>query len=148
MNFIKTCEDIFMNQFPYTKKNRIADVLKLIQYLGLDDTARNYAVKTPTVQKDLGKPASNSNWLEIAKQHSELFRVTEKDSVALIIRTLKRDSTKNICSEEEIKMLIDMALELYKIQIEHSRAWKFWLPALGAFIGLLISTIFLGLLKA
>lgn len=128
-----------MNKLPYTKKNRIADVLKLIQYLGLDDTARNYYVKTPTVQKDLGAPSSNSHWLKIAQEHSELFRVTEKDSVALIIRTLKGDSTKNICSKEEIKMLIDMALELYRTQLEHSRAWKFWLPVFGAFLGALLS---------
>lgn len=131
-----------MNKFQYTKKNRIADVLKLIQYLGLDDESRNYYVKTESVQKTLGCPVSSNNdsWLEIAKQHNEFFRVQESGAVALVLRVLRGKSAKETCSIEEIKMLMDTALELYKIQIEHSRAWKFWLPALGAFIGVLISS--------
>jgi len=135
-----------MKKLPYTKNNRISDVIRLIQYLGLDKEGKYYYPELNAAKEALGFPASdkNNSWLSIAKQHGEFFVVTDSKAIALATRILKRERKEEVCSYEEIKMLTDIALHIYQIQLEHSRAWKFWLPAIVAFIIGLLSS---GLLK-
>ena len=83
MPFGKQEAQSHMKERPYTKPGRLSDVLALIQVLAFDpDTHRS---DLGIINKELGPPSStrDASWLTLAKEHRELFRVSEKAEHAL-----------------------------------------------------------------
>ncbi|MCX5715038.1 MAG: hypothetical protein NT033_09660, partial [Candidatus Omnitrophica bacterium] len=64
-----------MKELPYTKKNRLADVLALIQVLALYKHA--FRTQGGIKEEFQGEPISAESWISVAKEHQEFFRVRE-----------------------------------------------------------------------
>ena len=69
------------NKLPYTKPNRLADVLALIQVLAL---AKYRHRSDKGITGDMqGSPRSASTWEEISQDHPEFFRVNVKERLGI-----------------------------------------------------------------
>jgi len=76
----------------YLKRERLADVLALIQVLALDEKAKR---SEDGRQKELqGQPRSSDSWRQLGKEHPELFRV--HDEAGAPISLVARYVTPNI----------------------------------------------------
>ncbi len=76
----------------YLKKDRLANVLALIQVLALDEKAKR---SEDGLQKELqGQPRSSDSWRQVGKEHPEFFRV--HDEVDAPISLVARYVTPNI----------------------------------------------------
>lgn len=126
-----------MKKFSYTKKYRLADVLALIQVLAMYE----YAHRTHDgIQKEFqGDPRSAGSWIQIAKEHQEFFRVREGKGteISLIARHAK-EGYPELTSEYTAK-LMETAIKIHDSQLNSSRSWTFWMPVIGAFIGVLFA---------
>lgn len=102
---------------PYTKRNRLADVLRLIMGLALDKQVRSRVVGYKALDKSIGSPLSASNWLTIAEEHREIFAV-ENAAKGSEIYIFLRD--RNVASEtlppDIIIELINKAVKEYDRQ--------------------------------
>lgn len=117
--------------FPYTKPNRLGEVLWLIQILGLDDAGQR---QVETLQS-LKAPLSGDNWEEIAKEHPELFHISKRigTEISLIARRYQ-EKTPPLPPDYSAK-LIETAIKIYDSQLNHSRWWIYLMPIVGAFVG-------------
>jgi hypothetical protein len=118
-------------RFPYTKSNRLGDVLWLIQILALHDTAQ----RTVDALQKLRIPLSEDSWDEIGDEHPELFYISKGKGIeiSLIARRYKEGTPQ--LSLEDTSKLIDMAIKTCDSQLNHSRWWVHLIPLVGAFIG-------------
>jgi len=75
-----------MTKRPYTKHGRLADVLALIQVLAFDP--HTHRSEAHVIDKEIGTPCSAKGWVELAKEHPEMFRVSDeaKRPLSLIAR--------------------------------------------------------------
>lgn len=128
------------NSNPYLKEGRLADVLSLIQVLGLDSLT--YRSETGSDGEDgkgglthelKAKPSSADSWLTIAKEHKEFFRVdeTKKYPISLICRHIYK--TSPTLNEEEfdrsfIHQLMSVAIELHDREVKRAQGWTFYIP--------------------
>jgi hypothetical protein len=123
-----------MNKRPYLIKNRLSDVLSLIQVLALDK--HGHRSDTGLKNELQGNPKSAESWTAIAKAHPEFFRVAEEGEhqVSLVARhvTEINDNGVRTLPPDIIKTLIQIALELYDKQKEMAGWWKVWLPIMVA----------------
>ncbi len=123
----------------YLKDNRLADVIALIQILGL----HGYRHRTEGgIVKDAAQPSPRSakEWKDIANDHPEFFRVDDeaKFGVSLVSRHVlpKDKNEERELPEGFINLLIQTALTLHDRQLERARFWKMFLPPLiAALIG-------------
>ena len=129
-----------MTKRSYTKPGRLADVLALIQVLAFDpDTHRS---ESGIINKELGPPSSSDDgWITLAKEHRELFRVSDEatHALSLVARHVQpSDPTKKRppLSPEFTQVLIETALELHDRQVEAADRWRYFMPA--AITGVLV----------
>lgn len=117
--------------FPYTKPNRLGEVLWLIQTLALEDAGQR-VVDTLQNKK---KPVSGDNWEEIAKEHPELFHISKRTGteISLIARRYQEGALQ--LPPEHTAKLIETAIKIYDSQLNHSRWWIYLMPVVGAFVG-------------
>jgi hypothetical protein len=132
-----------MKKRPYLEVNRLADVISLIQILGLH-AYRHRTERGLTQDAAQPNPRSARDWKEIAKEHPEFFRVddSEKFGVSLISRhVLPKDRN----DERElppgfVQLLIQTALQLHTSQLQESRFWiQIVLPVVTAILGSVLS---------
>lgn len=117
--------------YPYTKPNRLGDVLWLIQILALHNTAQ----RTVETLENMKVPLSASSWDKIGDEHPELFHVSRGigTEISLIARRYQ-EGTPQLFPDHTAK-LIETAIKIYDSQLIHSRWWTFLMPVAGAFIG-------------
>jgi len=129
-----------MRELPYTKKNRLADVLALIQVLAMYKQAfRTEEGIKKEFQRD---PVSAESWVKIAEEHREFFRVRRGKGVeiSLIVRYAQENHAE--LKPELTATLMETAIKIHDSQLNLSRGWTFWLPVVGAFIGSVLAILF------
>jgi hypothetical protein len=127
----------------YTKPGRLADVLALIQVLGLDEHA--HRSESGLLRELQGAPDSASSWTSLASAHREFFRV-EADGehvVSLIARHVTPKNSNGIrdVTPEFVGRLLDSAIELHDRQVRRDDRWAFWVPVVVAMIAGLFSIV-------
>lgn len=130
---------------PYGKDGRLQNVLALIQVL-------SYSPKTRRTEDGMMtelKRAPNdgcSSWIELAKQHSEFFRVKEVDGksshVSLIARNAQQsiadedgDFAKPVLTSDIANKLMEFAVELHDKEMRRKHLWR------TVFIPLVVSVV-------
>ena len=128
--------------------------MALIQVLSYDKiTSQSEAGLSNELQS---KPATHSSWIELAKEHTEFFRVREgtddeddkkKDLVSLVSRFVlpKIEGTKNRppLESDVVNKLMEIAVEIHDRQSERQdRFWKLYVPIIVAVIVLSGNVIF------
>jgi len=120
----------------YLKKNRLSDVLALIQVLSLDKLSKRSETGLLTEFKI--SPKSGTNWTSIALEHPEFFRVDpdKKQSISLVARhvTELNESGKRELSIDFVKVLLNLAIELHKIEKDAANSWKVWVAIIAVII--------------
>jgi hypothetical protein len=130
-----------MTKGAYTKPDRLSDVLALIQVLALDvDTHRSEDGLNVELQ---GPPLSAAQWIVLAKEHREFFRVSAKaDQVSLVARhVLPPDAERKrpTLAPDFTSELLRTAINLHDRQINFAERWKYFVPIWPALItGLLL----------
>lgn len=117
--------------FPYTKPNRLGEVMWLIQILALRNTGQP---TVDTLQK-MKKISSADSWDKLGDEHPELFHVSRGTGteISLIARRYQEDAPQ--LSPEHTAKLIETAIKIYDSQLNHSRWWVYLMPVVGAFVG-------------
>ncbi|MDD5236302.1 MAG: hypothetical protein PHU91_01325 [Candidatus Omnitrophica bacterium] len=129
-----------MKELPYTKKNRLADVMALIQVLAMYKEAHR---TEEAIRNEFQRsPLSAETWIKIAEEHREFFRLREGKGkeISLIARHAQEDY--NTLDSDYTTRLMETAIKLHDSQLESSRWWTFWLPVIGAFLGALLAIFF------
>jgi hypothetical protein len=141
---------------PYTKRDRLADVLALIQVLALDRAAHRSegAVGQGGIADELqGPPRSATTWYALAGEHPEFFRVNpgSEHGLSLAARhVLPRESgqPKATLPHEFTSVLLQTAITLHDRQVSRADFWKSLLPSLIAGALAIISGVSVALLAA
>lgn len=151
---------------PYiANPNRLADLIAAIQILG---TYRFASRPIEKWEKRLGRiPVSAADWKVVFAQHPEFF-TTQGDDISLVWRRsrernydtftrslLSREDAMKLAQEEsedhelrlsrppldtaEISQLVDIAIRLHEREINHAQERRWWITAVLAVIGLIIS---------
>jgi hypothetical protein len=87
----------------------------------------------------LGPPSSADGWISLAKEHRELFRVSDeaKRPLSLVARHAQPvipndpDKKRPPLSPEFTQTLINTAIELHDRQMETASRWKHFIPLGG-----------------
>lgn len=115
-----------MSKRPYTEPGRLADVLALIQVLALDaDTHRSES----GIKKELqDNPISAKDWIPLAKEHPEFFRVdpAREHGLSLVARhVLPHEPTqpRPSLSPDFTSVLLRAAVDLHDRQAKVSE-WR------------------------
>ena len=121
----------------YHDPQRLADVLALIQVLGMDEhTHRSESGLASELQ---GPPQTAKTWPEIAQQHPEFFRVKPdgEHRVSLIARHVVPEDAagRHPISADHVSKLLELAVELHDREVRRSQQWHVWLPVLSVVIG-------------
>ncbi len=126
-----------MKELPYTKKNRLADVLALVQVLAMyKETCRTQDGIEAEFQ---GPPMSAESWISLAKEHQEFFRVRKgKGTEISLIARYANENHAPLTSDYTAK-LMETAITMHPRQLKMSRGWTFWMPVIGAFVGVLLA---------
>ena len=151
---------------PYiANPKRLADLIAAIQVLG---SYRFASRKLDKWTKRLGRtPVSADSWLTVFKEHPEFFTF-DKENVSLVWRRsrernydtfqrklLTREEALELSKFEneinevrlsrppldtiEISKLVDIAINLHEREIKHAQERRWWITAVLALIGLIIS---------
>ena len=121
----------------YLRKDRLADVLALIQVLALDEDSYR---SEPGLEDELqGKPSSAGSWLEVGKEHPEFFRVNTNK--ACPVSLVSRHVTPKIEDQRKldpgfVQTLLNIAVELHDREAKrHDRAWAIIQTIVAGFVG-------------
>jgi hypothetical protein len=125
-----------MEEGLYLKTGRLADVLALIQVLGIDEHAYR---SEDGIQHDIGEPKSALSWKRIAKDHPEFFRVSPdaERGMSLLARHVapRVEGEKSYGLKRElIEALLKTAIELHDREFAKSEQWKHIVPLVAAFV--------------
>jgi len=125
-----------MSSNRYLIKNRLCEVLALIQVLALDKRGHR---SEGGLKKELSdKPVSAVTWEQIASEHPEFFRVDsgKEASISLVSRHVTELNENGIreLSPDLIKKLLETAIELYNIQKDEANKWNVWIPVIAVAI--------------
>jgi hypothetical protein len=153
------------NISPYIAyQNRLEDLIAAIQVLGTYGFASRELYKW---EARLGrKPVSAENWLIVFKQHPEFFTIQD-ENISLVWRrsrernydtyeqtVVSRDNERSLREKEktserrlsrpplnatEVSQLIDIAIRLHEREIQHRQERRWWVTAVIAIIGLIVS---------
>jgi hypothetical protein len=121
----------------YLKKNRLADVLALIQVLALDEDS--YRSEKGLEYELQGKPSSATSWLEVGRDHPEFFRVNSNRECPVSL--VSRHVTPKIEDQRKldpgfIQILLNIAVELHDREAKrHDRAWGIIQTVVAGFVG-------------
>ena len=137
-----------MSEKSYLKNGRLVEVLALIQVLSYDKiTSRSESGLSRELQSE---PATASSWIELAKEHTEFFRVREgiddgdnkkKDLISLVSRfvlpKIKDTNNRPQLESDVVNKLMEIAVEIHDRQSERrDHFWKFYIPLIVALIAL------------
>ena len=124
-----------MTRDAYLRPNRLEDVIFLIQYLGMGE---HYAMeKAGGPPEEVGpRSASDGQWVSIAREHPEFFRVTDAESVTLAQRYYRRNGQGKPPPLQvgEVQQLIQNAISLQERQAKRSEVWKTWATFIAAVV--------------
>lgn len=97
----------------YLRKERLGDVITLIQILALNPNFLYRTSEKLTIA--LGRPKSEQTWQELAKEHNEFFRLNGDKNIVLLTRYAISHNQREqaALSIDETKMLIESAIDLY-----------------------------------
>ena len=129
-----------MTKRPYTKHGRLADVLALIQVLAFDP--HTHRSEAHVIDKEIGTPCSAKGWVELAKEHPEMFRVSDeaKRPLSLIARHVQPvipgdpDKKRQPLTSEFTQTLLKTAIDLHDRQVEEAKWWKHLTPLWAALL--------------
>ena len=128
---------IFNRKEKYIKDGRLEDVLGLIQVLALDE--ESHRSESWLVTKLPAKPISSENWISLAKDHPEFFRVVDgkRFPVSLVARHVSEEkgTKRPPLTPEQTQSLLSTAIELHDRQIKRSQRWTVLIPIWVAVIG-------------
>ena len=127
----------------YSIDGRLEDVLALIQVLALHEFSHR---SSSGLKKELKKdPISSKEWIDIAKEHQEFFRVVEQktNSISLVARHLSKDENndRKPLSSEQTQTLLNTAIELHDRQLKRESRWAVLIPVWVAVLGGLFTLI-------
>lgn len=121
-----------MAKGPYTKPNRLADVLALIQVLALDKHAhRSQEGITEELQ---GQPRSSTDWYRLAAEHPEFFRVNPESEHGLSLAARhvlprEQDQPRPTLQPEFTSVLLQTAITLHDRQVSKAERFRsLWPP--------------------
>jgi hypothetical protein len=131
---------------PYLKPGRLEDVIFLIQYLGREDEAYFEADDKEEKVLDYHTPKSLGNWLRVADDHPEFFRIagsTEKKSVYLWHRYYEKGekNKRPPLNFSQVQALVDNVLKIHERQVKQDERVKWALPLWGAFVGVILNCV-------
>src|SRR4030042_4014883 len=121
-----------MKELPYMKKNRLADVLALIQVLALYKHA--FRTQSGITEEFQGEPISAESWLHVAREHQEFFRVREGKGVEISLIARYAQENHAPLDPGYTAKLMETAIKIHDSQLNSSRWWTFWMPVIGAFL--------------
>ena len=107
------------NSRAYLLWGRLEDVMSLIQVLALAPHAHRAESALQTVLRD--KPQSAGTWMEIARSHSEFFRVyegTKGPSASLVARHVLPKEGGRKLSPEFVSSLMMAAVQIHAGQLQ------------------------------
>jgi hypothetical protein len=128
----------------YLIPGRLEDVVALIQVLGLDPEHARRSDKA--LEEELqAKPASAQRWSDVAKQHTEFFRVNVQHEypVSLIARDVgKRTGDRRPpLSVEFVQELVKTAVGIHDIQVKRSQTWTLYIPVGAAVLAGVVAIV-------
>jgi hypothetical protein len=129
-----------MTKAAYTKPGRLADVLALIKVLAFDP--HTHRSESGVIEKELGQPSTADGWISLAKEHPEMFRVSDeaRHPLSLVARHVQPaipndpDKKRLPLSPEFTQTLINTAVELHDRQAEAAAWWKHLMPLWAALL--------------
>jgi hypothetical protein len=129
-----------MTKRPYIKHGRLADVLSLIQVLAFDP--HTHRSEAHVIDKEIGQPCSSKGWVELAKEHPEMFRVSDeaKRPLSLIARHAQPvipgdpEKKRQPLTPEFTQTLIKTAIDLHDRQAQEADWWKHLMPLWSALL--------------
>ena len=118
---------------PYMKDGRLQNVLALIQVLAFSPKTRRTEDGLTTELKRA--PDSAGSWIDLAKEHSEFFRVREEEGkathVSLIARNAQQsvadkdgDLSKPLLTSDIANKLMEFAVELHDKEMRRKDFWR------------------------
>ncbi len=121
----------------YSIEGRLEDVLALIQVLALHEYSHRSSIG---LKKEIKKdPISAKDWLDVANEHQEFFRVVEEktNSISLVARHHAKDENndRQPLSSEQTQTLLNTAIELHDRQLRRESRWAVLIPIWVAVIG-------------
>jgi hypothetical protein len=119
---------------PYAKDGRLQNVLALIQVLAFSPKTRRTEDGLTTELKRVPDIAGSS-WIDLAREHSEFFRVKDEEGkathVSLIARNAQQsvadkdgDVSKPMLTSEIANKLMEFALELHDKEMRRKDFWR------------------------
>ena len=117
----------------YLQEGRLSDVLALIQVLAFDrDTYRSEPGLKEEFQRE---PVTGANWMSLAREHPEFFRVRnnpEKEPRAALLARYVLPREKQEDGDEKrppldpvlVNKLLELAVDLHDKQSERATRWK------------------------
>lgn len=133
----------------YILPGRLPDLIALIQLLALANHTRRS--ERGITEQLKGKPQSADYWLDIAREHSEFFRVghegRDTPQASLIARVVQEPASGNELgakreklSNAELENLLKLAVQLYDKEMQRHESWhRVWLPSVIAIISTLVA---------
>lgn len=155
-----------MGRSPYLQQSRLADILAAIQFMSLNERSSLSCARWAEGMS--GDASKADHWRRVFLDHPEFFRKSpdNDDHYALIWRrALPRryfrkadkmltmtqlealpEADKAFVSrppvpEQQIKTLIEIAVELHTKAREHHTDWRWWVPIVASFAGSLIAVL-------
>jgi alpha-ketoglutarate-dependent taurine dioxygenase len=132
----------------YLHKDRLADVLALVQVLALDeDTHRSEEGLRTELQ---AAPRSAETWTKLAADHPEFFRVMPGGDhrVSLLSRHVTRrvEGKHPELEGDHVHGLLRAAIEMHDRQVRRSERWTYLIPIWAALV-VAVSSIVIALIK-
>ena len=125
---------IMASALPYKKKNRLSDVMAMIQVLGMDEHA--HRSESGLFDELQGNPDSGSTWGSIASEHPEFFRVSRSGThkISLIARHVlpRNPQGRRSLEPEMVGKLLGVATDLHDRQLTRAYRWTIYMPIISA----------------
>ena len=155
-----------MGRSPYLETGRLADVIAAIQFMAMNE--RSSWPCEEWAEGISGDKAKGPHWQTVFDEHPEFFRKSPnyEGHYALIWRRAlprrffrklskmltqsefdalsaddKRWVSRPSVPDQEIKTLIDIAIELHAKAREQHADWRWWVPIVASFLGSLVAVL-------
>ncbi|WP_419694406.1 hypothetical protein ACN2CC_28105 [Mesorhizobium muleiense] len=159
-----------MGVSPYLVSGRLADVIAAIQFMSMNE--RSSLLCEDWAEGISGDKAKSQHWHTVFEEHPEFFRRSpnyEGHYALLWRRALPRrffrkesrmlsqaefdtlpQADKMLVSrprvpDQEIRTLIDIAIELHAKAREQHTDWRWWVPIVASFLGALVAVLLDGI---
>jgi hypothetical protein len=130
---------------PYLIPRRLEDVIFLIQYLGRGPQASFVSDGREEKPRPLDDhtPKSTRNWLDVAKDHPEFFRVAgaKETKTTYLWHRWYQNAPYPALDLSPVQETIDNALKIHERQVKQDERLKWALPLWGAFVGIIINCV-------